>query len=53
MQYIRMKSFQYIDDLLNTVATDGMMFKHNGISGNNVDYAHMRFQLFMGKSNCQ
>ena len=32
----------------NTVDTDGLVLKHQGISSYSVEYAPMHFQFFMG-----
>ena len=43
-----MKLIQYKDYLVSTVGTDGMLLQHQGIDSWSVEYASMRFQLFMG-----
>ena len=42
-----MKLVQYNEYLVSTVATDGLVLQHQGISSYRVEYAPMYFQLFM------
>ena len=39
---------QYNGYFISTVATDGLVLQHQGISNHSADYTPMRFQLFKG-----
>ena len=43
-----MQLVQYNWYLFSAVVTDGLVLKHQGISGYRVEYTAMGFQLFMG-----
>ena len=43
-----MKLVQYNEYLVNTVDTDGLVLKHQGISRYSVEYTPICFQLFVG-----
>ena len=41
-----MKPVQYMEYFINTVATDGMVLQHQGISSHSAEYTPICFQLF-------
>ena len=44
-----MRLIKYNEYSVSTVATDGLVLKHQAISNHSADYVvHMCFQLFMG-----
>ena len=42
-----MKRIQYKGYLVSTVDADGMLLQYQGIDSCSIEYASMRFQLFM------
>ena len=48
MYHCRMKLVQCNGYLFNTVVTDGLFYKHQGINNQSTEYAPMRFQLLIG-----
>ena len=44
-----MKLDKYNEYLVSTVATDGLVLQHQGISSHSVDYTFIQFQLFMNE----
>ena len=43
-----MKLYKYNEYSISTVATDGLVLQHQGISSHSADYAFMRFLVFKG-----
>ena len=48
MQYLCKKLAQYIECLISTVVTDGLVLQHHGFSSHSAEYALVCFLAFKG-----